>query len=172
MNRIRQSGFTLIEMIISLVVLALLGAAAGRGLTGGALAFSGNADAMYTLGNLRYTSERLARELREIRRNPSAPGQYDISSMTASTLVFVRSDGITVTLNSAPPLLTLAYSTPAGTHTLTDGVSSMSFAYYQADGSSAATSNSNVAFIEFSLVLARAGNSYPQRSRVALRNTQ
>jgi prepilin-type N-terminal cleavage/methylation domain-containing protein len=168
----RQRGFTLIEMVISLVMLALLGAAAGRGLAGGALAFSGTADAMHTLGNLRYAGERLARELREIRRDPLAPSRYDISSMTATTLSFVRSDGIMVTLNSAPPLLTMAYSAPIGTHTLTDGVNSMNFSYYQADGSTPATGSSDVAFVEYDLVLERSGNSYPQRCRVALRNVQ
>jgi len=168
----RQCGFTLIEMIISLVVLALLGAAAGYGLTGGALAYSGNADALHTLGKLRYASERMAREVREIRRNSVTPANYDITTMTGTTLAFTRSDGTAVTLTGTPPLLTLAYSTPAGTHTLTDEVGSLAFGYYRADGSTPATGTADVAFIEFDLVLARNGNSYPQRTRVALRNRQ
>ena len=69
----RQRGFTLLEMIISLVVLGLLGAAAGYGLVGGTLAFTGTADAVQTLGKLRYANERMAREIREIRRNPVTP---------------------------------------------------------------------------------------------------
>lgn len=168
----RQHGFTLIEMIISLVVLALLGAAAGYGLTGGALAFSGNADVLQTLGKLRYASERMAREAREIRHNPVTPANFDITTMTGTTLAFTRSNGTAVTLTGAPPLLTLAYTAPAGTHTLTDEVSNVNFAYYQADGSTIATGSANVAFIEFNLVLTRNGNSYPQRTRVALRNRQ
>jgi MSHA biogenesis protein MshO len=168
----RQRGFTLIEMIISLVVLALLGAAAGYGLTGGTLAFSGNADVLQTLGKLRYASERMAREVREIRRNPATPASYDITTMTGATLAFTRSDGTVVTLTGTPPLLTLAYDVPAGTHTLTDEVGSMTFAYYQADGSTTATGSADVAFVEFDLVLTRNGNSYPQRTRVALRNRQ
>ena len=170
--RRQQHGFTLIEMIISLVILALLGAAAGYGLTGGVLAFSGNADTLHTLGKLRYASERMARELREVRRNTVTPANYDISTMNASTLAFTRSDGTAVTLTGTPPLLTLAYATPAGTRTLTDEVSSVTFAYYRADGSTAATGSADVAFIEFDLVLTRNGNSYPQRTRVALRNRQ
>jgi prepilin-type N-terminal cleavage/methylation domain-containing protein len=168
----RQRGFTLIEMIISLVVLSLLGAAAGYGLTGGVLAFSGNADTLHTLGKLRYASERMAREVREVRRNAVTPANYDITTMTGTSLAFTRSDGTAVTLTGAPPLLTLAYSTPAGTHTLSDEVGSMTFAYYQADGSTAATGTANIAFVEFELVLTRNGNSYPQRTRVALRNRQ
>lgn len=173
MNRRRQQrGFTLLEMIISLVILGLLGAAAGYGLTGGVLAYSGNADTLHTLGKLRYASERIARELREIRRNPAAPASYDITAMTATTLAFTKRDGIGVTLTGSMPMLTLAYSTPAGAHTLTDDVGNASFTYYRADGSTPATGSADIAFIEVDLVLNRDGISYPQRTRVALRNRQ
>jgi prepilin-type N-terminal cleavage/methylation domain-containing protein len=170
--RKQQRGFTLIEMIISLVVLGLLGAAAGYGLTGGALAFSSTADAVQTLAKLRYASERMARETREIRRDLITPAVYDITTMTATTLVFTKTDGVSVTLDGAPPLVTLAYSLPAGTPTLTDEVSSLAFSYLQADGVTAATGNSDVAFVEIELILTRSGNSYSQRTRVALRNQQ
>lgn len=172
MMRRKQRGFTLLEMIIVLIVLGLLGSAAGYGLVGGALAFSSTSKAVKTLGNLRYSTERMAREMREIRRNPVTPANYDIATMTASNLVFTRTDGITVTLASAPPLATLAYSAPAGTHTLTNEVSNLAFTYLQSDGITAATGNNDVAFIEFELELVNNGNSYPQRSRVALRNMQ
>jgi len=165
-----QTGYTLIEMIIAIVILGLLGAAAGYGLQNSALAFVNTTDAVHTLGKLRPASERLAREIREIRRDPLTPAVYDIATMNATTLTFTRADGTGVTLNSAPPLVTLAYSIPAGTHTLTDALSSLTFAYYQADGVTPATGSDDVAFVEFELVLTRSGNSYPQRSRVALRN--
>lgn len=168
----RQRGFTLIELVISLVILGLVGAVAGYGLVNGTLAFSSSADAVHTQSKLRYASERMAREIREIRRNIVTPTQYDINSMTASTLAFTKRDGTGVTLNSTPPLVTLAYSTPAGTPTLSDAVSSLSLSYLQADGVTAATGNTDVAFVEFELVLSHAGNTYPQRSRVALRNRQ
>ncbi|NNJ93491.1 MAG: type II secretion system protein [Halobacteria archaeon] len=168
----RQSGFTLLEMIIALVVVGLLGAAAGYSLVGGTLAFSGTADAVQTLGKLRHASERMAREVREIRRDPVTPAVYDITTMNTTTLAFTKTDGTTVTLTGSPPLATLAYSAPAGTHTLTDEVGSLAFNYLQADGSTAATGNGDVAFVELELVLTRSGNSYPQRVRVSLRNRQ
>ena len=168
----RQRGFTLIEIIISLVILSLLGAAAGRGLTGGALAFSNTTDSVHTLSKLRYATERITREIREIRRDLAAPAAYDISTMTASTLAFTRTDGTRVTLTGTPPLLTLAYSGIAGSPVLTDQLGSLGFDYYQADGSTTATGTGDVAFIEFELVLTQSGNNYPQRNRVALRNQQ
>ncbi len=165
-----QAGFTLIEVIIAIVILGLLGAAAGYGLQNGALAFVNTTDNVHTLGKLRAASERLVREIREVRRDPLTPAAYDIATMNATTLTFIKSDGTGVTFNGAPPLVTLGYSTPAGTHTLTDQVNSLTFAYYQVDGITPATGSADVAFVEFELVLSRNGNSYPQRSRVALRN--
>ena len=173
MNRRRlQQGFTLMEMVIALVVLGLLGSVAGYGLVGGVLAFSETTGTVKTLGNLRYATERMAREIREIRRNPVTPANYDISTMTAGNLVFTRADGITVTLAAAPPLVQLGYSTPALTRTLTDEVGSLTFSYLQADGSTSATGNNDIAFVDFELVLSHNGNNYPQRSRVSLRNRQ
>lgn len=166
----QQTGHTLIEMIIAIVILGLLGAAAGYGLQNGALAFVNTTDAVHTLGKLRLASERLGREIREMRRDPLTPAAYDIVTMNATTLTFTKADGTGVTLNSAPPRITLAYSAPAGTHTLTDAVSSLTFAYYQADGLTPATGSGDLAFIEFELVLNHNGNAYPQRARVALRN--
>jgi type II secretory pathway pseudopilin PulG len=168
----RQGGFTMIGMIISLVILSVLGTTAGSALSGGVRAFSENADVLQTLGKLRYASERMAREVREIRRDPAMPDQFEITAMSASALSFTRGGGTVVTLTASPPLLTLSYTVPAGTWTLTDEVSSMNFQYFQKDGTSSATGNDDVAFIEFNLELTRAGRRYPQRTRVALRNRQ
>jgi len=167
-----QRGFSMIELILSLVILSVLGATAGYALTGGVRAYAENADVLQTLGKLRYASERMVREVREIRRDAGAPERYDITAMTATTLSFTRINGEVVTLNADPPLLNLAYATPAGSWILTDEVSSMDFAYFQQDGSTVATSNSDVAFVEFNLALSLDGKLYPQRTRVALRNRQ
>ncbi len=165
-----QNGFTLIEMVMTMVIVGLLGAAGGYALTNGTLAFVHSVDAVHTIGKLRIAGKRMEREIREVRRDLGTPALYDISTMNATTLTFIKTDGTTVTLNSAPPLATLAYSNPAGTYTLTDEVSALTFAYYQADGATAATGNSDVAYIEVELVLTRDGNLYPQRTRAALRN--
>lgn len=175
----RSRGFTLIEMVVTLMVLSILGGVTAYTISHGARAYLGSRDIVTTLSKLRLASERLAREIRSVRRDPPAPAQYDFNGFpTATNLSFDRleADGVTVTTvsidGSANPI-TLEYDTPSGAQTLTDQVSSFSLAYYQADGVTAATSTTDIAFVEFELVLTDAnGNSYPQRTRVALRNQE
>lgn len=166
----RQHGFSMIEMTVVLLVLATLGPTAGYGLVGGVRAFSESAEVLRVLDKMRYASERMAREVREVRRDTTDPTLFDITEMTMTTMSFTRGDGTMVTLAANPPLLTLAYATPAGTRTLTDDVSGASFAYLRSDGISTATGTADVAFVELDLELSRAGRVFPQRTRVALRN--
>jgi Tfp pilus assembly protein FimT len=157
-------------MVIVLVMLALMTAIAGPYLSNGMRAYNDSAAAVHTLSKLRLASERLVRELREVRRNPAAPTNYDIT-VGGLPLVFTKTDGETVTIDSTAALLTLAYDSIGGgtSYALTDELNSISFSYLQSDGN-AATGPSDVAFVEFELELTHAGNDYRQRSRVALRN--
>lgn len=175
----RGRGFTLIEMVITILVLAILGGVTAYTISNGALAYLGSRTIVTTMSKLRLSSERLAREIRTVRRDPAAPAQYDFNGpLSASSLSFDRlePDGVTVTtvsIDGSGNPLTLEYDTPSGTQTLTDQVSSFNLAYYQADGVTATTSHADVAFVEFELVLQDAnGNSYPQRTRVALRQQE
>jgi prepilin-type N-terminal cleavage/methylation domain-containing protein len=166
-----ENGFTLVEMVAALTVLALLAAIVGPLLSNGARAYNDSAAAIHTLSKVRFASERLVREIREV----SNTGAYDILTSVASpnsTLRFIKTDTETVTISSAPPLLTMAYDSvsAANPYTLSDELSSITFRYWQSDGSTPASNNTDIAFIEFELVLAHGGNNYAQRSRIALRN--
>lgn len=169
MRRGRAAGFSLIEAVAALVVLGLLAALAAPLLGNGVRAYNDNAERVKTLAKLRLAGERLTREIREIRRNPLPPFYYDISAMGVGRLEFFKSDGTRVTLTDAAPLATLAYDNPPGIWTLSDGLGSLRFSYWQADGVTPA-SLATLAFVEFELVLSDGGYSYPQRCRVALRN--
>jgi len=169
MDRRTQNGFTLIEVVMTLVILAVLAAMATPMLSNGARAYNDSTERIETLAQLRIASERIARELREVRGSPTFPGNYDFSIMNATRVQFFKTDGTQVTIDVAAPLATLAYDTPAGTWPLTDRAASLGFRYLQSDGVSIADA-SNVAFVEFELVLNEGGLSFPQRTRVALRN--
>lgn len=168
-----QRGATLLELVMVILIVGILAAAGSIMLVKGVEAYSVTEESIDTLSKLRYATERAAREMREVRRNPATPTDYDIATRTAGTFRFTKTDGTTVTLTASPPLLTVAYSSPAVTATLTDEVSSAAFSYFQADGTTAATGNADIAFVELNLTLTSAlGNNYSQRTRVALRNRQ
>ena len=166
-----NKGFTLMELIVTMIVVGLMTSFAVPYMSNGVRAYNDTAAALQTVSKLRYTSERIARELREIR---NVGGNYDITTpVTApgNTIVFTKSDGIQVTISDTSPTVSLAYNTLAAgaNFTLSDELTSIAFNYYQNDGISQPTGVANVAYIEFELVLNN-GNSYSQRTRVALRN--
>ena len=80
-----QRGFTLIEWVISLIVIGILAMVGLPILSSSTRAYSATQEGLSTLSKLRYATERLAREVREVRRNPSLPTEYDIAEMSAAT---------------------------------------------------------------------------------------
>ncbi|MBL4623331.1 MAG: prepilin-type N-terminal cleavage/methylation domain-containing protein [Immundisolibacteraceae bacterium] len=166
----QQTGFTLIELIMVMVIVSIIAATGASTMANGVLAWRVAPDLVDTLSKLRASLTRAERELRETRRDPSASSSYDIASMTSSQFSFTKTDGTGVIFSIAPPLITIDYSSPAVTSVLVDQVSRASFLYFQQDGSSSATSSSDIAFVELQLNLANGSNIYPQLIRVGLRN--
>ena len=168
-----QRGFTLIEMVLAILVLAVLGTAGAVAVTQGALAFNDGTLMLERLGELRLSTERMAREIRQVQVDTGNATGYDITTRDPDQIVFVKEDGTTVTLALAGTTVTLGYDNPAGDFVLVDGVSAFSLSYYQPDGTvaNAGPPSDPVGFVEFELVLSDAsGNSYPQRSGVGLRS--
>ncbi|MGD8937342.1 MAG: prepilin-type N-terminal cleavage/methylation domain-containing protein [Thiogranum sp.] len=172
MGPYQNRGFTLVELVAALVLLSLMASFALPYLGNGVRAYNDTARSLQTLGKLRYAGERVARELREIRRAPG--GGFDIVTPVGAPgdrIRFVKSDGVRVTLDGSSPVVTLSYDSVAAetAFTLTDQLVGLTLNYYTRDGLTQATSVNDVAFIEFELVLNN-GSEYSQRSRVALRN--
>jgi type II secretory pathway pseudopilin PulG len=157
------------ELVISILVLGILGASAAYGIQNGVIAFQTTQEALGSLGKLRYATERVSRELREIRRDPLDSSRYDIATLGTTTIEFVKQDGTEVTITATGGTLTLEYNTPSGAHILTDQLSAFSLAYLRADGITPADATT-MAFIDVQITLSDASGPLPQRSRVALRS--
>lgn len=174
-----QAGFTLIELVMVMVILGIVGFTVSALLSGGVGAFTAGREAVDTLSELRLTSERIARELRTVRRNPVTPTDFEFLAKTDTSVQFRRWDDdtnwTTVTITASGPNLTIDYSTvTGGPYTLTNSLGTLDFDYLDSSGAETAV-NANVAFIDIELSLvdsATPPNSYPQRTRVALRNRQ
>src|SRR4030066_591500 len=166
-------GFTLIELVMVTVVLGILATVTVPLLFNSFRAYETNQTNLVTLSKLRYATERMAREIREVRY---AGGNYAIV-MGATTLQFTKSDaaGTVVTINgAAPPLATLQYSTPlpAMTATLTDQVAAGRLQFEDFDiNNNVGVTTANVAYVDVSLTLTdpNSGAAAP-RTRIALRN--
>lgn len=165
-----SAGFTLIEMTMVIVIVAILAAGSAELLSSSFRAYEMTQGNLVTLTKLRYATERIAREVREVRHNGV---NYQITTMNANTLSFTKNDavGTVVTIANAPPLATLQYSMPAMTATLTNQVTSLQFAYFDINNAVTA-SNAAVAYVDVTLTLADPNSVVPavQRTRIALRN--
>lgn len=174
--RPRTRGFTLVEAVVSIVLVGILAMAVIPVISNGVRTYVATTTSLNTLGKLRYATERMAREIREVRRNTGTPTNYDMI-MGVNTLVFYKTDGYRVTITSGAPNATLAYLPPVGASVsgvLTDQISvvgDLAFAYHDAAGA-VTTSLSQVAFVQISLTLTENGAAVRQVTRVALRNQQ
>ena len=174
-------GFTLVELIISIVLLGILAAVGSTiivdSFTTTRIVNAGNNSS----GQARYALERLAREIREIKFVGSGlSGNYAISAPSplspSGTLVFTKSVGgadITVTINKSGSNLTLGYSSPAQTSTLSNQVSNFTLTFLPITGGASPppdTSTVRFVVIDLSVTDPISGQSISQRTRVVLRN--
>jgi prepilin-type N-terminal cleavage/methylation domain-containing protein len=169
-HRVRRgAGFTLIELIMVIVLVGILAGATVPLLVNSFRAYEANQSNLVTLTKLRYATERMAREIRDMQYTG---GAYTIV-MGASTLQFTKIDATVVTITAAPPLATLQYSTPAMSATLTDqvAVNGLQFEYFDINNSSVGVTPANVAYVDVNLTLTDPNSgAAQQRTRIAMRN--
>jgi type II secretory pathway pseudopilin PulG len=162
--------------VLVIVIVGILGALIGPALNRSMTAADEVQSDLSDSAKLRYALERIAREVREVRRSTADDANFDITAMTATALTFLKNDAQQVSITFAAPLVTVNYvGTASGT--LTDDVNGApalpcrtGFRYFQLDGTTAATSSANIAFVEAAVTLSSSG--YCNRTRVDLRTPQ
>ncbi|MCX7187001.1 MAG: type II secretion system protein [Methylophilales bacterium] len=155
-------GFSLIELVVSTVVIGIMAMALSPLLLSSLKAYDSTLGNEIVLDKLRYATERVAREIRGVQYasstttpstncndSPTTTDHYCITTMTPTNLQFRRSytdtagnvTWRTVTINGSGSTLTLAYSdiNSGAAQVLTDELSSLSFSYLQQDGATTAT---------------------------------
>lgn len=171
--RLRSQGFTLIEIIISLVLLGILGITGSKMITG---SFSttqiiGNGHLSNSMA--RYAMERMARDIREIRYDVTNIGnELRITGMTPSTLSFQKSG-----LGNSTANISYSYVKPnltLNSTTLANNISNLSFTYLDANGGVLGASIGNAQSVRSVLITLTATPTQAQSisltTQVKLRN--
>src|SRR5688500_15836741 len=141
----RVEGFSLLELILVIAILGVLAAFVGPVVFNAMRSYDQMQRGAQTQAKMRYAIERMGREIREIRRQVTDATFPDVSSMTANSLAFVKSNGTSVAIGVAGNQINLAYSTVSAV--LTDQLGSFSLSYFHTAGTTVAARASSLTFM-------------------------
>ncbi len=159
-SRRRDAGFTLIELIITIVLVGIIAGIGALVVLQGVNAFLAEDIRADLTTDGRLAIERMAREIRTIRTRTAA----DIPTMTGGTLSFVDLDGNPITYTSGVGNVTRNGTTLASATTVALG-----FLYFQQDGTPAGSA-AQVWVIQVDLTLTTGGENQAFRIRAHPRN--
>ena len=145
-----EAGFTLIEMIITIILVAIISGSAGLITVGGMNAYVAG-DIRSDLTNQgRLAIERMAREIRMVRSRTNA----DVPTMLAATLSFIDVGGNVITYTSGGGTVTRNGIPLAGATT-----AALNFSYFQPGALGAAGTGAQLWTVQVDLTMARGGES-------------
>ena len=140
----KKNGFTLIEVIVSLVLLGIMGAIVGMGMVNIVNSYFFSARNLVTIQKSTLVLSRLEKELSTVRA---------ISSATANAITFTRFDYVTYT-NVQDTISVNGANLLSNTSILTDQVNAFTLTYYNTYNSAAgAYDATNTTIIGVNLVL-------------------
>jgi len=158
-----SNGFTLVEIVITIVLIGILSGIAAMIILQGVMAYSDEQSRSDVHYQARVAMERMAREIRLIRSQGA-----DITTMANNNLRYIDVNGVTIGFSWANP--TLSRWDGATNDVLASGVTAFTFSYYQQDGITVATP-ANVWFVDIAMTAtAQSGETLDMRTRVHPRN--
>jgi prepilin-type N-terminal cleavage/methylation domain-containing protein len=160
-----SKGFTLVEIVITIVLIGILSGIAAMIILQGVRAYSDEQTRSDVHYQARLAVERMAREIRMTRSTT------DITTFTASDLRFTKVDGSISGFNWSNP--TLNRWNGAGNDVLASGVTAFSFSYYRNDGVTLAALPADLSllwFIDISMTDTQGSETLQMRTRVHPRN--
>lgn len=169
-NFSKQSGVTLVELTLAMIILSITAVSMSSFLSGSARAYDGVENSVKNFNKLAYAMDRTASELKKLGHSGSG-GSFQINSSSSTGINFTNTDGNTIAFSYASGELGLSDSAVGATvYTLADNVSAFTFIYYEIDGTTATTVQADIEFVEFDLTITADGGDYRGKSRVALKN--
>lgn len=172
-----QKGFTLIEMIMSLVLLGIVAITAGMLIYQGTRSYETLSDQKETAQQARLALERISRELRSMRcttaGNSCTPTATDVPVMTASEVRFVNgsSEGRGLRLDGNTLRLRTGTGASDPEYALATSITALTFEYLKQDGSTASiageiwTVNVNMTFTHGQALLPVKASVHPRGFR-------
>jgi prepilin-type N-terminal cleavage/methylation domain-containing protein len=167
-------GFTLIELTVAIIVMGIL-AAVGSNMISDSFLVTRYVNAENEAASAsRYATERLSREIREIRHGDktSPPEGYVISAATNQSLTFLNIKGQTISISYDPTqkLAVLTNQTLGLTGTLVREVSNFNLSYLNQNLEQAVVA-ADIRFIDIGLTVSPQDSpAMVASTRVALRN--
>jgi prepilin-type N-terminal cleavage/methylation domain-containing protein len=155
-----QKGFTLIELIMVIIITSIIASISAMLILQGAKSYQKEVSYSDIHNQGRLSIERMAREIRLIRSATAA----DISTMTATNIVFNDVNGTNIQFSFAGNTIS------RNGNTLANNVQSLTFSYYQQDGTTVAAAATQVWYIQIAITTVNAGETLSMRLRVHPRN--
>jgi prepilin-type N-terminal cleavage/methylation domain-containing protein len=164
------TGFTLIEVIMTLVLLGIVATLGVSMMSGGIQAYFAGRDLVEADWQGRSAIERMTRELRGLRSASAA----DLNIATAGQVRFndVTGNSVCFYLNGTDLMRSSDFAAACGTtnpQVLASGVSALSFTYYQDNGSTVAGAPNLVRYISVQFTVTLGGGSTTYRANVTRR---